>query len=131
MESNYPDYNRVIPKTGLQTVRIGRGDFDALIQRVAAVGSEAGVDIAFDGEVLRATCYKSMGADGADEMSLAAGGDPFSFKINVRCVVTALAMFSEDEISIDFEKDKTGVSSPMVFRGDEPGTLAVVMSMVR
>lgn len=131
MESNYPDYTRVIPGAGLQTIRIDRGDFAALIGRVAAVGAEAGVDIAFDGEVLRATCYKSMGADSADEMSLVDGGDPFSFKINAQCVTATLAMFSEDEISIGFEKDRTGASAPMVFRGDETGVLAVVMSMTR
>lgn len=131
MESNYPDYIRVIPKTGLQTVRADRDGFTALIQRVAAVGGEAGVDIAFDGESLRAACYKSMGAEGADEMSLPDRAEPFSLKINAHCVVTALAMFGDDEIGIGFEKDKTGVSAPMIFRGGEPGTFAVVMSMAR
>ena len=72
----------------------------------------------------------NMGADGADEMSLLSPGTPFEFKVNPQIAASVLAMFEEDELSLDIEKTKKATGNPMVFRGDKAGTLAVVMSMI-
>ena len=130
IDGKYPDYQRVIPKTNLQTVRIDRQDLAASIARVAVAGGELGVRLDYDGETLRLSSRKGMGADGADEMSLLSPGAPFEFKVDPQIAASVLAMFEEDELSLDIEKTKKATGNPMVFRGDKAGTLAVVMSMI-
>ena len=129
IDGSYPDYPRVIPKTGIQTVRIDRQDLGISIARVAVTGGELGVILNYDGETLCLSSRKGMGADGSDEMSLLSQGEPFEVKINPQLVANALAMFEEDELFLDIENAKKPTGNPIVFRGDKAGTLAVVMSM--
>jgi DNA polymerase III sliding clamp (beta) subunit (PCNA family) len=113
-------------------VLVDRQSLAASIARVAVAvsGSDLGVVLNFDGDTLRLSARKGMGADGADEMSLLSPGTPFEFKVNPQIAASVLAMFEEDELSLDIQKTKKATGNPMVFRGDKAGTLAVVMSMI-
>jgi DNA polymerase III subunit beta len=130
VDGHFPDYQRVIPSTNLQTVRIDRQDLAASIARVAVAGGELGVNLDYDGRTLHFSSRKGMGADGADEMNLLSPGEPFAFKVNPQIAANILAMFDDGELSIDIERAKKATGNPMIFRGDNAGTLAVVMSMI-
>jgi DNA polymerase-3 subunit beta len=129
IDGSFPDYGRVIP-TDVQTVRVNRAELADSVARVAVAGGDLGVLLEFNGETLRLSSRKGMGADGADEMGLLSPAKPAEATIHPQIMASILGIFSEDEVFLGLENVKKPTGNPIIVHGGHPGTLAILMSMV-
>ncbi len=128
IDGRFPDYERVVPQTGEQPMRVGRDDLRQALVRVSILSNEKyrGVRFALDGERLRIQSNNPEQEEAEEELDVEYGGEPVEIGFNASYMLDALAAIEQPAVVVHL---KDGNSSALVQGEDASDARYVVMPM--
>ena len=127
VESQFPPYEQVIPKSFTRKLILGRSDFFESIKRAQLLSSETrGVRFALEKNHLTISSENPELGDVKEEMDIAYEGEPLTIGFNPKYVLELLSQMVEAEIAIELSGELDPVAIRPVNGADY---LGVVMPM--
>ncbi len=128
VDGEFPDYNRVIPKTNELKASIFVDSFLHALRRMIILSSEKsrGVKMVFKKNVLEVSSSNPELGDAREEMDIDYQGPELSVGFNARYLLDILQVQNQDNISMIL---KDNLSPGLIKPADEDGYLAVIMPM--
>jgi DNA polymerase-3 subunit beta len=86
IDGSFPDYERVIPKSNANIMRVETKDFAQAVDRVSTVSADRtrSVKLALEADRLRLTVNNPEAGSALEELSVDYGGDPLEIGFNAR-----------------------------------------------
>jgi DNA polymerase-3 subunit beta len=86
IDGSFPDYERVIPKTNKNILKVDTKDFSAAVDRVSTVSADRtrSIKLALSADRLRLTVNNPEAGSAMEELSVDYGGDPLEIGFNAR-----------------------------------------------
>jgi DNA polymerase III subunit beta len=128
LESNFPDYNLVLPKKKNKTVFINKNDLIDIMKRMAVLSTDKYKGVKFKlskGNIEIQSVNPDIG-DAKENLALKYEGGPVEIGFNARFFIDVLQVMESEIITLDLNDSV----SPAILTGDkDPGLLALVMPM--
>lgn len=128
IDSEYPDYRLIMPKSTNLTIRMVRTDFLSAIRRVNPLTNEKtkSIKLLFQTDLLTINSSNSDLGEAREELSVEYSGEPLDIGFNSKFLLEALAVMKSENIELHM-KDST---SPVILVGtDERHHTYVIMPM--
>jgi len=102
IDGSYPDYQRIVPAGNDRILTVDITDLKAAVERVAAIGAEAGRGIKFGmaADSLRIEMKTGNGADASDELPADYSAEPMEIKFNHKYFLEAISAVSAESVEI-------------------------------
>lgn len=86
IDGSFPDYERVIPKSNANIMRVETKDFAAAVDRVSTVSADRtrSIKLALEADRLRLTVNNPEAGSALEELSVDFGGEPLEIGFNAR-----------------------------------------------
>jgi len=128
IDGRFPDYERVIPASGIVTLKTGRETLRGALQRAAILSNEKyrGVRLELGKNILKIQANNPDQEEAQDELEVDYAGAAIEIGFNVTYLLDALAAVDGDEVEIDFVDAN---SSCLIRPGQGSHTKYVVMPM--
>lgn len=128
IDGRFPDYERVLPKTGEKVVRVDRNLLRQAFTRAAVLSNEKyrGIRLQLEEGVLRATVHNPEQEEAEEEVEVDYHGDAFEVGFNVNYLLDALGVLRADEVEVHLSDPN---SSCLIQAKEEPESRYVVMPM--
>jgi DNA polymerase-3 subunit beta len=93
IDGSFPDYERVIPKSNTNILRVDTHDFAQAVDRVSTVAADRtrSIKLALDADRLRLTVNNPEAGSAMEELSVDYGGDPIEIGFNARYLLDVAA----------------------------------------
>ncbi|MEE2691244.1 MAG: DNA polymerase III subunit beta [Pseudomonadota bacterium] len=129
IDGAFPDYERVIPKSNANVLRVDNGDFSAAVDRVSTVSADRtrSIKLALDSDRLRLTVNNPEAGSALEELSVDYSGDPIEIGFNARYLLE-VAQQVDGETAVLRLADP---SSPTVVVDDEDERALYVLMPLR
>jgi DNA polymerase-3 subunit beta len=128
LESNFPDYNLVLPKKKDKSISISKNDFTDTMKRMAILSTDKYKGVKFSltkGNLEIQSVNPDLG-DAKENLSLEYKGGKLEIGFNARFFIDALQVMESETIILEL----TDSVSPAVLNGlNDPGFLALIMPM--
>jgi DNA polymerase-3 subunit beta len=127
IESDFPDYNQVIPSSFERVVIAPRTMFLEALRRVSVVSSDRALGVKFqlsEGALEVMTNNPSVG-EGTEIVDVSYEGEKLVIGFNARYIIDALSTLTDDEVKLEL----SGPLDPMVIKDMSGGFVGVVMPM--
>jgi DNA polymerase-3 subunit beta len=128
IDGRFPDYDRVIPDVGTNSVSAGRDAFRHALQRAAILSNEKyrGVRLEFNKNSVKIQANNPDQEEAEDEVEVDYSGDQMEIGFNVNYLLDALSAVDEEEVEVGL----VDASSSCVVRAPhDANCLYVVMPM--
>lgn len=128
IDGRFPDYERVLPRTGERVVGADRETLRQAFTRAAVLSNEKyrGIRLQLEENILRATVHNPEQEEAEEELEVEYRGSEFEVGFNVNYLLDALGVLRSEEVEIHL----TDPNSSCLIQGkDEPGSRYVVMPM--
>lgn len=128
IDGRFPDYERVLPRTGEKVVGADRETLRQAFTRAAVLSNEKyrGIRLQLEENVLRATVHNPEQEEAEEELEVEYRGDEFEVGFNVNYLLDALGALRSEEVEIHL----TDPNSSCLIQGkEEPESRYVVMPM--
>ncbi len=128
IDGRFPDYDRVIPKDGNNTVFVDREAFRQALSRTAILSSEKyrGVRLSLNGATMRIQAHNPDHEEAEEEVEIDYDGEALEIGFNVNYLLDVLTVVESDSVEIRF-KDPN--SSALLKAPSSEQSLYVVMPM--
>ncbi len=129
IDGSFPDYERVIPKSNANVLRVENSDFSAAVDRVSTVSADRtrSIKLALDSDRLRLTVNNPEAGSALEELSVDYSGDPIEIGFNARYLLE-VAQQIDGEAAVLRLADP---SSPTVVLDDEDERALYVLMPLR
>ncbi|MCU0663351.1 MAG: DNA polymerase III subunit beta [Myxococcota bacterium] len=127
IDSDFPNYDQVIPSSSERVVIAPRVLFLEALRRVSVVSSDRTLGVKFqlvEGSLEVMTNNPSVG-EGAELVDVTYEGEKLVIGFNARYIIDALSTLTDDEIKLEV----SGPLDPMVIKDMSGGFVGVVMPM--
>jgi DNA polymerase III subunit beta len=128
LESNFPDYNQVLPKKKEKVVTIPKNNLMDTMKRMGVLSSEKykGVKFSLTKGNLEILSVNPEIGEAKESISLDYKGGNLVVGFNTRFFIDALQVMESDNVILEFNESV----SPAILSGEkEPGFLALIMPM--
>lgn len=128
VDGQFPDYERVIPKTNDQIAEITAAPFLHALRRMSTLASEKskGVRIAFRPNVMEISSSNPELGDAREELEMAYQGQELAIGFNARYLLDILQIYDDEKILF---KIKDNLSPGIIVPAQSKNYLAVIMPM--
>lgn len=127
IESDFPNFEQVIPSSHERVVIAPRGMFLDAMRRVSVVSSDRTLGVKFqlsEGSLEVLTNNPSVG-EGAELVDVTYEGEKLVIGFNARYIIEAVSTLTDDEVKLEL----SGPLDPMVIKDMSGGFVGVVMPM--
>ena len=128
LESNFPDYNLVLPKKKDKSIEISKNDLSDTMKRMAILSTDKykGVKFSLTKENLEIQSVNPELGDAKENLSLAYDGGKLEVGFNARFFIDALQVMESETITLELSDSV----SPAILRDlNDPGFMALIMPM--
>lgn len=128
IDGEFPDYNRVIPKSNERTITIKKDDFTHSVRRMAILSSEKfkGIMLEISTSNIKISSSNPELGDAMEEIDVIYDGEPLTVRFNARYLLDVLAVTETDRLVMKF-KDELAPS--IILPENSNSFLAVIMPM--
>jgi len=114
LDGQFPNYEKVIPKTTERRITFDRGEFLDAVRRVHIVarGNADKMILATKGDLLELTAESPEVGRAYEEVPIAMDGSDLTIAFNVRYLIEALNVFEADQASLEL----TGALNPGILK---------------
>lgn len=128
IDGRFPDYERVMPRTGEKVIRADRHLLRQAFTRAAVLSNEKyrGIRLQLEDGVLRATVHNPEQEEAEEELEVEYAGGEFEVGFNVNYLLDALGALRSEEVEVHLSDPN---SSCLIQGKDEPDSRYVVMPM--
>lgn len=128
IDGRYPDYERVIPRSGGIIATIDRESLRQALVRTAILSNEKfkGVRLSFDSSLLRLKAHNPEQEEAVEELSIGYEYEPVTIGFNVDYLLDVLGVIGEDNVGM---RITDGNSSVVVVEGGKQVNTFVIMPM--
>ena len=127
IESDFPPYDQVIPKSYNLNLVVSRGRFLEALKRVSIVSFERtlGIEMHLKSGVVELVSDNPSVGQGKEQIDVSYDGNPISIGFNARYFMDVLGVLDCDEISLGL----SGPLDPIVIKDDIDTFIGVIMPM--
>lgn len=128
IDGRFPDYQRVIPQPGPNTLTVERDDFRQALTRASILSNEKyrGIRLIFNGSALKIQAHNPEQEEAEEELEVSYEGAEMEIGFNVNYLLDVLAVMSSQMIELQLNDAS---SSAVIRAPDEEHTEYVVMPM--
>ncbi|MDD2364627.1 MAG: DNA polymerase III subunit beta [Desulfuromonadaceae bacterium] len=128
VDGEFPDYNRVIPTSNTQVVKVYKEDFSRSVRRMAILSSEKfkGIMLEISSNGVRISSSNPELGDAMEELDVSYEGEPISVRFNARYLLDVLSVAETDRVEMKFKDE---LSPSIIVPENSDSFLAVIMPM--
>jgi len=129
IDGSFPDYERVIPKSGANRLRVDTSDFAQAVDRVSTVAADRtrSIKLALEADRLRLTVNNPEAGSALEELSVDYSGDPIEIGFNARYLLDVAAQIEGQTTTLRLSDP----SSPTVIVDEEDERALYVLMPLR
>ncbi len=129
IDGSFPDYERVIPKSGANTLRVDTADFAQAVDRVSTVAADRtrSIKLALEADRLRLTVNNPEAGSALEELSVDYSGDPIEIGFNARYLLDVAAQIEGQTTTLRLSDP----ASPTVIADEEDERALYVLMPLR
>lgn len=129
IDGSFPDYERVIPKTNPNVLRVDNKDFAAAVDRVSTVSADRtrSIKLALDADRLRLMVNNPEAGSALEELSVDYDGEPLEIGFNARYLLDVAAQIDGETATLRLADP----SSPTIICDEEDERALYVLMPLR
>lgn len=129
IDGSFPDYERVIPKTNAQILRVDNHEFSAAVDRVSTVAADRtrSIKLALDDGRLRLTVNNPEAGSAQEEISVEYEGDPLEIGFNARYLLEIAGQIDGETATMRL----ADATSPSILLDEEDARALYVLMPLR
>ncbi|MGM9998109.1 MAG: DNA polymerase III subunit beta [Candidatus Bruticola sp.] len=114
LEGNFPDYEKVIPKTFKSKCQVGRESFISTIKRVMIMAKDKDIPnvikLSFDNDSILLTSETNSMGSAEERINAVYEGEPLDIAFNGNYISDVLKVLESEEILIQLQDNKSSIS---------------------
>ncbi len=128
VDGEFPDYNRVIPKTNDKLIKVNRDEFMASVKRMSILSSEKfkGILLEIENSVIKISSSNPELGDAVEELDCDYSSTPISVRFNAKYLQDVLQISTSKEVVLQLKDE---LSPAIIQPSDSDNLLAVIMPM--
>lgn len=128
VDGDFPDYNRVIPTSNNQVVKVNKEDFSHSVRRMAILSSEKfkGIMLEITSGGIKISSSNPELGDAMEELDVEYEGELISVRFNARYLLDVLAVAETERVEMKFKDE---LSPSIIVPENSESFLAVIMPM--
>ncbi len=129
IDGSFPDYERVIPKSNANVLRVDTNDFAHAVDRVSTVSADRtrSIKLALEADNLRLTVNNPEAGSALEELSVDYGGEPLEIGFNARYLLDVAQQIDGDTATFKLADP----SSPTIIADEEDERALYVLMPLR